>query len=91
MVRRPTPPSAAGSEERPEGTLSIQELEGLRDEMRVAFDHLRTEFERLEEAILAIQIRQRGETTPQHDARNSRLGYICLTRTSRIRPKSKIR
>jgi hypothetical protein len=83
------PSSAAKAELRPGETLSIQQFEGLRDEMRVAFDHLRTEFERLEEVMMAIQIKQRGETTPEDDARNSRLGYICWTRRSRSRAKSK--
>ena len=77
------PPPSDPGEERPAEALSIQELEGLRDEMRVAFEHLRSEFERLEETIMGIQIRQRAETTTDQDARSSRLGFICFSRRSR--------
>lgn len=82
------PLSAVGWEEHPAETLSTQDLEGLRDEMRVSFEHLRAEFERLEATIMAIQIKQRGEASTEQAARISRLGYICLTRGSRIRSKS---
>jgi hypothetical protein len=85
------PLPADEGKERAAETLSLEELEGLRDEMRLAFEHLRTEFERLEETIMAIQLRQRSEATPEQDARTSRLGYIRWARRSRIRPRPEVR